>query len=256
MSDPRKPDPFAAPIQLANMDLDPVRHVAKSTVSDLELVVTTVRTGAAHGFSPALHLLQTQIQDLNDKLGDLGFGDAPRALVFDLERENAAIGLGLLSGAVGIIREKLAAGGLVTDLESLEDQMSLLKRGLQLLADGTGLACKTEAAGPRGQEQPDSNNDEHDALKGRAGEPKRRGLKGYSPVERFAQIELLYEQVTGKKEMDQEQLDTLKHRARNWLVRDWDKNYKDGGGTWWQSLSEETRIKLYKYRVDLLKLWK
>ena len=59
MSDPRKPDPFAAPIQLANMDLDPVRHVAKATVSDLELVVTTVRTGAAHGFSPTLHLLQT-----------------------------------------------------------------------------------------------------------------------------------------------------------------------------------------------------
>jgi len=145
MAEPTRPDPFATPIQfanmdltpiqLANMDLDPVRNVAKSTLVDVELVVTSVRTGPANVSGSVLFLLQTEIQDLNDKLGELGFGDAPHAVVFDGETKNAAIGLGLINGAAGSIREKLKAGGLVADLESLEDEARLLKKGLQLLGD-------------------------------------------------------------------------------------------------------------------------
>ena len=83
----------------------------------------------------------------------------------------------------------------------------------------------------------------------------RRGAKGKEADERFAEIERLYQHVKGEDCLDDTEFRALKKRVRNWLLRDWDKRYKDDGGSWRDPLSEEARVKLCHYRTELLKLW-
>ncbi len=85
--------------------------------------------------------------------------------------------------------------------------------------------------------------------------PKRRGKKGCDCDERYAITQQLHDHEFFTGEMPQDQFRKNKKLARNWLVRDWDKEYADGGGLWRSPLSEKSSIALCKMRDDLLQKW-
>ena len=85
---------------------------------------------------------------------------------------------------------------------------------------------------------------------------KRRGNQGRDAVERFAEIKRLYDHEFGDKSLDKGEYSATKKRVRNWLGRNWDKEYKDGGGKWRDDLSEDRKVKLCEMRSELLKKWR
>ena len=84
---------------------------------------------------------------------------------------------------------------------------------------------------------------------------KRRGIKGTDAVERFTQIKKLFEHHSRNSRLEDREYRRIKKRARNWLVRDWNKEYEDGGGKWRDALSEGLQIELSIMQSDLLEIW-
>ena len=143
MSDPRKPDPFAAPIQLVEMELEPVREAAKAAVKDLrrfnEDVDVAVRTQSVDALMALSAPLTFSISLLRKELEKIGLGITPYMVTFVGRREQDALtGLQYLRDSVRLILARIGEFHTTDQFVSLEDELHLLEKGVSLVCPPPG----------------------------------------------------------------------------------------------------------------------